>query len=475
MLFEPVKVAMKLKKVALWIGGPVVVLSAAACVLAARYVPTIKPNTFVGPVEVSRLTPDEAAKKVREWWLSVKATPIQVNLKDHDLGVGKLTPSQLDTIIDDQASVAGAPLDSAISSTEHLIGQGDTERTNLELKFKSAGVKLTKLDNAVHSASNPRPAKFSYVDGHVYSKPEVAGYKLDLALLPMAVGKAVVDGTPLNLPVVDSPHRISDEELAGITDLVSTFTTHFPYRANRINNIKVASGKLNDVLLRPGERLSFNGTVGRRTIEGGFKDAPVYKNGKHDHGVGGGICQVSTTLYNACLLGNLKIVQRSNHSLPVAYVPLGRDATVDYGSKDLVVENNYPTPIVVVSTFMPGSLTFRVLGKRDPDLEVKIERTGESSFSAGVKYVTDKSLPPGKTKIVERGSTGHSVSTYRLVYKAGKLVAREPLGHSYYQAAKRIVARGPAAPVVVGGTPMPGSTAPPATLGAPTGTTPPIR
>ncbi|HLK16139.1 MAG TPA: VanW family protein [Fimbriimonadaceae bacterium] len=460
---------MKLKKVALWIGGPVIVLSAAACVLAARYVPTIKPNTFVGSIEIGNLTPEEAAKKVREWWYSVKAKPLKVTLKDHDLGIGELTPSQLDTTIDDAASVAGAPLDTAITSTEHLIGQGDTAKTTLELKFKSAGVKLPKLENAVHAASNPRPAKFAYSDGQVYVKPEVAGYKLDQAALPPVVGKAVQDGTAVNLPVVDSPHQISDAELAGITDLVSSFTTHFPYRANRVNNIRVASGRLSGIFLRPGDRMSFNTIVGRRTIEGGFKDAPVYKNGKHDHGVGGGICQVSTTLYNACLLGDLKIVQRFNHSLPVPYVPLGRDATVDYGSRDLIVENSYKTPIVVISAFREGTLTFRVLGKRDPDLEVKIERTGETSFGGPVQYITDKTLPPGKTKVIEKGSTGHAVTTFRLVYKGGKLVAREPLGRSYYIPAKRIVARGPAAPVVAPGpvtatpgTPPPGSVPPPA-------------
>ena len=463
---------MKLKKVALWIGGPAIVFSAAACVLAARYVPTIRPNTFVGPVDIGRLTQEEAAKKVREWWLTVKANPLQVSFKDHDLRVGKLTPSQLDTTIDDQGSVAAAPLDSALTSTEHALGQGEAERTNLELKFKAVGIDLKRLDNAVTMASNPRPAKFAWADGQVYAKPEVSGYKLDVAALPAVVGKAVLDSTPVELPVVEAPHRITDAEIAQITDLVSSFTTHFPYKPNRNNNIMVAAGKLNGVFLRPGDQLSFNTTVGKRTVEGGFKDAPVYKNGKHDHGVGGGICQVSTTLYNACLLGDLKIVRRSNHSLPVAYVPLGRDATVDYGSKDLVVENSYSTPIVVLSSFSQGTLTFRVLGKRDPDLSVKIERTGESSFARPVEYITDPKLPPGKTRVIESGSTGHSVSTYRLVYKAGKLVAREPLGRSFYQAGKRIVARGPIAPKPgFGLEPLPGAPMTP----PPTATPPPPR
>ncbi|MHB8635963.1 MAG: VanW family protein [Fimbriimonadaceae bacterium] len=463
---------MKLRKVVLWIGGPLVGLSAAACVLAARYVPTIRPNTFVGPVDVSRLTQDEAARKIREWWLTIKANPLDVDLKGKDLGIGKLTPSRLDTTVDDRASVANAPLDTALSNSEHVLNQGDSDRTTLDLKFKEVGIDLARLERAVRTASHPSPAKFAWVGGHVYAKPDVAGSSLDVAALPAAVGKAALDGTAVELPVIDAPHSISEGDIAEITDLVSTYTTHFPRRANRNNNIRVAAGKLNDVFLRPGEQLSFNGTVGRRTVQSGFRDAPIFKNGKHDHGVGGGICQVSTTLYNACLLGDLKIVRRSNHSLPVAYVPLGRDATVDYGSKDLVVENNYKTPIVVLSAYREGTLTFRILGKRDPDLKVRIERTGQRSFSGGVEYITDPALPPGKTHVIESGSTGHSVYTYRLIYKAGKLISREPLGRSYYVAAKRVIARGPEAPKVspvlppgapvagsVGGTP-PGSVSP---------------
>ena len=196
----------------------------------------------------------------------------------------------------------------------------------------------------------------------------------------------------------------------------------------------------------PGESLSFNGTVGRRTERAGFKLAGVYKAGKHDVGIGGGICQVSTTLYNASLFANLKIRQRSNHSLPVAYVPLGRDATVDYGSLDLVVENDTDAPMGVVNTYRPGRLTFRILGKKDPSLKVKVVQEGGRSWGMPVKTVVDRRLPAGARRIVEPGSSGHSVSTYRLVYRNGKLVERQALGRSSYGGGTRVVAVGPAAP-----------------------------
>jgi len=190
--------------------------------------------------------------------------------------------------------------------------------------------------------------------------------------------------------------------------------------------------------------------VGQRTKKAGFQLAGVYKQGKHDVGIGGGICQVSTTLYNACLLANLQIKQRSNHSMPVAYVPLGRDATVDYGSLDLIVENSTKGPIAVNSEYKPGRLTFRILGKREPGLVVKIVAGKPRAWERGSRIVADPTLKPGQHKVVDKGSRGHEVVTTRLVIKNGVVIKRERLGRSYYTGGEKIIAVAPSAvPVVV--------------------------
>lgn len=433
-----------------------------------RYEPTVRQNTFVGPVAVGGLTASDAAKKLRDWWVGVKATPIHVAISGHPgLTLADEKPSQMDTILDDEASVLGLPYDNAIAGAEHLVGQAaPTARTDIVPIFKSAGSNMKAFEAEVVAAGNPTPAKVSLVSGQIYTKPEIAGFELETGDLPAEVGRAVLSGNPVQLAVKEAPRHVTDADLAEITDVVSTYTTHFPsYQGNRNNNIKTASGKLSGIILLPGEHLSFNQTVGRRTVQGGFKDAPVYKNGKHDHGIGGGICQVSSTLYNASLLGNLKIIHRSNHSMPVAYVPLGRDATVDYGAIDLEVENSYTTPIAVISRYVSGTLNFTILGKKDPGLSVKIERTGQEDWAPEIDYVTDSKLPAGKQQIVEKGSWGHKIYTYRLIYEDGKLVKREPLGRSYYRPSTRTVARGPvipsANPAQIGGAP----TAPATTSG----------
>jgi vancomycin resistance protein YoaR len=197
-------------------------------------------------------------------------------------------------------------------------------------------------------------------------------------------------------------------------------------------------------MIMPGEKMGFNETVGQRTLAGGYKIAGVYVNGRHDTGIGGGICQVSTTLYNASLFANLKVLERTNHSLPVPYVPLGRDATVNYGAQNLVIQNTMATPIVVVSQYQPGKLTFRILGKKEEGLEVKLYQGRVHSYGGGTRREYDPKLPAGATKVQHNGDN-RSVQTFRAVYKNGVKVSTETLKDSHYDGGGTIITFGPKA------------------------------
>jgi vancomycin resistance protein YoaR len=262
----------------------------------------------------------------------------------------------------------------------------------------------------------------------------------DLAIEALRFG----DGT-VELPLLQAPKRIPDQALDRITEVVSSFTTKFNRgQVNRSSNIALAASIINGTVLMPGQTFSYNKTVGQRLVSRGFKLAGVYRNGRHDQGIGGGICQVSTTLYNAALIANLPIVQRNNHSMPVPYVPLGRDATVDYGSLDMQFKNSYPNPIAISAHVNGGAINFTILGVKQPGLQISLETSNHSSWSNTVKYVTDSSVPAGKTKIVEKGSIGRRCLTWRVVRINGKVVKRENLGVSLYRPSARIIARGPA-------------------------------
>ena len=421
--------------------------SVAACgtalgVVAARQAPTVRANVYVGPVAVGGLEPLEAGKRVRAWWEGERVKKLTLVCSATKAKLPMMTPTELGVGIDDAAVVAELPLAGMVE-----IG-GAPEKLVVQPKYKPNGANLVPVLSMLKAkVGPPKPAAVRWVHGAVATTPETSVMRLDAKALPDAVIAALEGDRKVVLPVIEGEKHVPDEALKEIRGIVADYSTNFPSSNRpRCSNIKLAASKLNGVILMPGETLSFNGTVGMRTLRGGFKLAGVYKAGKHDVGVGGGICQVSTTMYNAALFANLKIRQRSNHSLPVAYVPLGRDATVDYGSLDLVLENNTKGPIAVVNTYQPGRLTFRVLGKKDPALKIKVVQEGERSWDMPVRTLVDRGLPPGARRIVEPGSRGHAVRTYRLVYRNGKLAERQSLGSSTYGGGTRVVAVGPAAP-----------------------------
>lgn len=431
----------------IFIGGFAVTIASVASVgvVVAKYEAKIRPHTIAGTVDVGGLPPKEAARRLRIWWETERIKPLHVKSALVHAALPDMTPGQLGVSLDDQRTVDALPKQEIVEAAQSAVGSSDGVSQRFDLKWRSSGADLSHLGRIVaDAAGNPHAARVAFVNGQIVRIPEVSGFKLDLPRLQDAVVAALQSGGDVELPIEQSPKTVSDADLNQITDVVTEFHTHFPSRqGSRNNNIRVASGKLSGHVLMPGQRFSFNETVGKRTIDAGFKEAGVYKNGRHDHGVGGGICQVSTTLYNAALFANLKIDRRQNHSMPVAYVPIGRDATVDYGSIDLVIENSYPTPIAVVSDFKPGTLTFRILGKKDPSLSVKLIGVGHRSWDRGIKTTVDNHLKPGRKIVTDKGSQGHFVRTYRLVYKNGVLVKKESLGASVYQGGVRLVSVGP--------------------------------
>ncbi len=428
----------------LLLGGLVVICGTAVglSVTAARFVPTIRPNTFVGMVPVGGLTKEEAAKKLRIWWESERVKELTLTSQLIRKPLPPMTPGKLGITIDDAASVDQCEMSDFWGAAQDKVTSSDYEKKVLDLKFKGTAGTLDPLRKVIKDAiGKPRPAKVKYVGGAIVREPEVTSYELDEAGLGDAVVQAMSSDGKVQIPVKEARKTISDEELAMITDVVGEFSTKFPaYQTSRNTNIRLAASKLDGFVLAPGQQLSFNGTVGRRTVKDGYKNAPVLVNGRHDTGIGGGICQVSTTLYNASLLADIKIVKRNNHSLPSAYVPVGRDATVDYGTLDFIIENNQDTPIAVTSTVEPSKITFRILGKKVPGKSVKIVTSGHSSWGNGVKTVVDRSLRPGSTRVIEKGSAGHAISTYRVVFENGVEVRRDSLGRSVYRGSPRIIA-----------------------------------
>ena len=379
---------------------------AAGAFFALKAQENVRARTLVGSVYIGNMSEKKAEAVLRNWWSAEQNRPIALksDLLDDS---GTVTPASLGIGFDIKGTLKQAPHASLLD----YFRKPAATHVSPVLTVDGSAIAQLKPDLEDH-LKDPEKAIVLYEDGKFVRQPELGDAEVDLPKLQNDLLLAVMHKSNVEVPFVEGEKRVTDQDLASIKEVESEFTTRFQTsKASRCNNIQLASSKLNGVVLLPGDRVSFNETVGRRTIKAGFKIAGVYKNGKHDVDVGGGICQVSTTLYNAALLADLKIIHRHNHSMPVAYVPLGRDATVDFGNLDLEIENSTDHPIALNSEYHPGKLTFRVLGKKDPSLDVKIESDGKQRWDPGTQIVVDPTLAAGTRKVVDKGSSGEQVNT----------------------------------------------------------------
>lgn len=432
-----------LRVVKKWVTGVSTVVIAGfsgLAITAANFESVIPQGTLIGVIPVGGLTKSEAEKRVRLWWESERTQTVPVVCTTLNATYGDVRLDRLGLSIDDIASVDQIPLDDFARNTARTLNLAPKGET-YSLKFKIQPGSLDAFEKFVTAnAPKPAPASVDFGGGRVIHKFEQAPIKLDSAPLGQKIQESFINRQPLDLPVTEGQKRIPDEELKKIKEPMAEFTTKFSAgNRPRSSNIKTAAAKINALVMMPGDEFSFNGTVGRRTLAGGFKEAGVYVNGRHDTGVGGGICQVSTTLYNAVLKADLAPTQRLCHSLPVPYVPTGQDATVSFPNPDFKFKNNAPHPIALRTIYTPGQLTVRIYGIATPGKTIEIVRGAVSYRSRGEKTIHDPSLPFGKVVVEERGASQISLRTTRVVKQNGNVIRREALGTSVYGGSPRIL------------------------------------
>ena len=284
--------------------------------------------------------------------------------------------------------------------------------------------------------AEPTEAEYVYEGEEILVKEHVVGVEVEKADLPDAVD-LLNAGEKATVPVkITMPTNTTEGLKSKLfnTTLGSYSTTYSTSAANRASNIALAAKSINGKVLKPGDVFSYNETVGDTTIARGYKVAPTFANGKTSQGVGGGICQVSTTLYSAVLYADLKVVERRNHSLTVAYAPKGQDATVSYGAIDFKFKNDTEYPIKISATTSGGKLTVSIIGtKRDVERKVTIEHKTVSSTEPTTNETIDSSLAAGEREVTSSGKTGYVVDTYKTVTENGKTVSSGKITRSTYR------------------------------------------
>lgn len=266
-----------------------------------------------------------------------------------------------------------------------------------------------------------------------------------LAALPGDWGQMRPMRAPIEFTEVNP--EIKEKDLQYMGEL-ATFSTWFNVNEiNRSNNLRRATRTINGTMVAPQEVFSFNKTVGPRTFESGYNDAMVIVGGKFEPGLGGGICQVSSTLYNACLLAGLEIVERHNHNLSVAYVALGRDATVAYGIQDFRFRNHTDSPLYIRAVTSGGQLTINVYGNLKYKQRIEINHVVDGVIPFSEVNLDDDTLEPGVVKVDHAGIPGYKVRSFRIFYDSnGQVTRREQLASDYYQPLHKYIYHGPALP-----------------------------
>ncbi len=290
----------------------------------------------------------------------------------------------------------------------------------------------------------PRDARFVVnADRGIYVMPSRDGRALHREKTIQAISKALFSATQrvVQLPVlVAVPARTTEQAKAlGIEDVVASYTTVYSGTDSRLHNVALAAKLIDNTLIGPGKIFSFNGTTGERTVEKGFQEAPVIVGGELVNGIAGGVCQVSTTVFNAVYEAGLPIEERSNHALYISHYPQGRDATVDYPGLDLRFRNDTGHWLLLRSFVSPGRLTVNFYGTK---FERKVETETAPLVVTGavpLKIVRDPKLKVGTRVTEEIGTPPRATSVRRRVYDADGKLLFDTVWRSNYVGEKSVV------------------------------------
>ncbi|WP_042277045.1 VanW family protein [[Clostridium] dakarense] len=405
----------------------------------------IHKNISIMSIDISGLTKDEAKRKVKETINHYN----EVNLIYEDK-VYKLNKKDLGIVynIDESVEKAyniGRDKD-IISNIKTKVDLDLGENKSIDLKCSYNEKNLDKYINFLNENIKVEPINATIKlenDKFNYTK-ETYGIKIDVDKLKKSIILDVnkVFSNDEKIPTISIKPNFVYDELSKIDTVLGTYETHFNTKLeNRVNNIDVAARATNNVIVKPYEEFSFNHYVNDSSIQSQFKNAPVIINGKLEQGLGGGICQVSSTMYNAALYAGLEITKVRNHSIPSAYVSKGRDATVATGNLDFRFKNKYNTPIFITHKMYDNKIVTTIYGNKEDKKEIEVTTEIIKSVPNKVKIKTSKELFEGEKTVSQNGRTGYKINTFR-IYKGDKGNTKEFISESYYPPMDKVVVYG---------------------------------
>jgi vancomycin resistance protein YoaR len=418
--------------------------------VANQYSNTIYPKVFVENIDLSGKSKEEALKLLSEKYgqeVLKKKIIVRAGDRTYTIDYSKLSGKyNMDEAVNDSFSYGK---DSNIFKKYELIKK--PEPKDLELKFTYDSKPIKELVAGIQKDIDKTPSNASIKmtsRGNFSVTADKKGAKLNAEKLEKDINSLIngdlTGDAEVQAPVDVLEASVTAEALSKINTKISSFSTTFSGSTeNRVTNISLATGSISGKVFMPGDSFSFNDIVGKRTAAKGYKEAPVIVNNKLDSGLGGGICQVSTTLYNAVMRANINATERTHHSLPSHYVGLGLDATVDFGRLDYKFVNTLQTPIYIEGYTAGKTLIFNIYS--DKSLANKTYELVSETYDttkANIKYINDSNMYEGETETVQKASDGYKVKVYRKIYENGKLTGQETVTNETYKKIDGIVKRG---------------------------------
>lgn len=459
-----------MKKKTLSITLAAVLLAAGIGILSPVYVmaDTLPDGIYVGEYNLGGMTEEEANKKIQDLvgqmenqkiTLMVDGQPMETTAKE--LGFHWSNPEAVN-----QAASAwqGGNL------IKRYLNKKDIEKNHviipLETALDDGRLEAFINEKCASAIVEPQNASIVRANGAFQVTPSVTGKNVDIKATKDALNAALANGlsepVSATATVSEINPAITTVALSSIHDILGTFSTSFSSSgASRSKNLQVGSSKINTRVLMPGETLSGYECMHPFTVSNGYATAAAYENGQVVDSVGGGVCQISTTLYNAVLRAELLVAQRQNHSMVVSYVKPSQDAAIAGTYKDLKFTNNYSTPIYIEGYTSGKTITFTIYGKETRPANRTFDFVSETlsvTDPGAPKEVVDPAMAPGSRKQVQSAHTGIKSRLWKVVYLDGVEQSREILHTDTYNPSKAIIKVGPAAPASA--TPVPEQTLP---------------
>lgn len=412
----------------------------------------VRDGVYIEGESVTGMTKEELANFIQKKSKMLNAGTVSLKLNDQQktfkwsqLGiiyqdeklVNEIFSSQTGTTVDFIKRKVSEFTDGKSTEKEEFVIEPVFEEKTFNKMFEESFPKIVQ---------KPVNASLSVSKGAVNIKGGIEGLSVNSSLLKQRVLEANIDGEKVVVvPTVKVAPSITTEDIKkmGIKEKIASYKTNFnPSDSGKVHNMALASKSINGVILQPGEEFDYHKIVGPARKSRGYVSGKAFSKGEIIDEVGGGICQTSSTLYNTALLAGMNITERHKHGLPVSYVPLGRDATLWYGSLNFKFKNTSKHSVYIEVVMGKSTYEVNMYGTK-PEYDYYIESEMLEKVSPAVEEIKDSGLAAGETRVESAGSYGYRSVAYLIKKKDGKVISRDELSRDNYKALKRVIHVGP--------------------------------